>query len=211
MNIQLARMVDSIDSKFKLSPKVKNAMLSTPRETFIPSGMMHIAYNLDALPLAAKQFISSPLTVAKMTEYLQSDDCDSVLEIGCGSGYQAAVLSKIFRRVFSIERIERLRLEANERFRMLGIMNVNTRFSDGQDGWERFAPFDRVLFSASISEIPQKIINQLVEGGILVAPIIESNNNQVVKRFIKKNSRLQVLDIKGACSFVLVKNDVESV
>ncbi|RAX53852.1 protein-L-isoaspartate O-methyltransferase [Helicobacter sp. 16-1353] len=211
MNIQLIRMVDSIDSKFKLSHNVKNAMLKTPREIFIPSGMLHIAYNLDAIPLGAKQFISSPFTVAKMTQYLQSDGCDSVLEIGCGSGYQAAVLSKIFRRVFSIERIERLRQEAIERFRILGIMNIHTRFSDGQEGWEKFAPFDRILFSAAVECIPQKIIDQLSDGGILVAPIIESNGNQVIKRFIKKNSRLQILDTKGVCSFVLVKNNVENI
>lgn len=211
MNIQLMRMVDAIDCKFKLSPNVKNAILNTPREIFIPSGMIHIAYNLDAIPLGAKQFISSPFTVAKMTEYLSSDGCDSVLEIGCGSGYQAAVLSHLFRRVFSVERIDRLRQEAIERFRKLSIMNINTKFGDGQDGWDRFAPFDRILFSAAIEHIPHKISNQLSEGGILVAPIIESSGNQIIKRFIKKNSRLQVLDTKGDCSFVLVKNNVENI
>ena len=207
---QLERMVDNIDSKFKLSPKVKEAMLKVPREVFVPSAMHHNAYNLDALPIGLNQFISSPFTVAKMTEYLESNGCDSVLEIGCGSGYQAAILSKIFRRVFSIERIDKLRREAAERFRTLDIMNVSIRFDDGQNGWEMYAPFDRILFSAAASNISDKLASQLAEGGILVAPMIESNDKQVIKRFIKKNSKLQLLDIKGECSFVLIKNNVEN-
>lgn len=210
LNIHLNRMVDSIDSKFKLSLDVKNAMLKIPREEFLPSGMSHISYNLDALPLGAKQFISSPFTVAKMTEYLQTSGCDSVLEIGCGSGYQAAILSCLFRRVFSIERIDRLRQEAIECFRKLSIMNINTKFGDGQEGWERFAPFDRILFSAGIGKIPNKIINQLIDGGILVAPIIQENGTQIITRFIKRSSNLHILDTKGICSFVSVKNDVEN-
>lgn len=210
MSIQLGRMVEAIDSKFKLSPKVKEAMLFIPREVFVPSAMHHNAYSLDALPIGLNQFISSPFTVAKMTEYLECDGCDSVLEIGCGSGYQAAILSKLFRRVFSIERIDKLRREAAERFKALGIMNVSIRFDDGQNGWGAYAPFDRILFSAAASHIPNKLIDQLIEGGILVAPIIESNNKQVIKRFIKKNSKLHLLDNKGECSFVLVKDSVEN-
>lgn len=210
MSVQLSRMVDLIDSKFKLSPKVKDAMLKVPREVFVPSVMSHNAYSLDALPIGLNQFISSPFTVAKMTQYLESDGCDSVLEIGCGSGYQAAILSKLFRRVFSIERIDRLKREAAERFKALDIMNVSIRFDDGQNGWEMYSPFDRILFSAATSTISDKLINQLVEGGIIVAPIIESNNKQVIKRFIKRNSRLHLLDSKGECSFVLVKNNVEN-
>ena len=157
MNIQLRRMVDLIDSKFRLSLNVKEAMLRVPREVFVPSAMLHNAYNLDALPIGLNQFISSPFTVAKMTQYLESDGCDSVLEIGCGSGYQAAVLSKLFRRVFSIERIDKLKREAADRFKMLGIMNVSIKFGDGQSGWEMYSPFDRILFSAA--NIIQNIIS----------------------------------------------------
>lgn len=210
MNIQLRRMVDLIDSKFRLSLNVKEAMLRVPREVFVPSAMLHNAYNLDALPIGLNQFISSPFTVAKMTQYLDSDGCDSVLEIGCGSGYQAAVLSKLFRRVFSIERIDKLKREAADRFKMLGIMNVSIKFGDGQSGWEMYSPFDRILFSAATSVISEKLVDQLVEGGIVVAPMIEANNKQVIKRFVKKNSKLHLLDSKGECSFVLVKNNVEN-
>ncbi len=209
-NVKLAeKMVDSINRQFTLSDSVKNALKQIPREIFVPSGMVHTAYNLDALPLGANQFISSPLTVAKMTQYLELDNCDSVLEIGLGSGYQAAVLSKMIRRVFSIERIERLRQEACERFRKLGIININTRFDDGQNGWDKYAPFDRILFSASLREIPPKIITQLVSGGILVAPMIQNDGSQVIMRFVKQTNHLKVLDVKEQCSFVLVKNSVE--
>ena len=106
-----------------------------------------------------------------MTQFLTPGD--SVLEIGCGSGYQAMVLSKIFRRVFSIERIERLLLEAKERIRASGASNIHTKLGDGQSGWAEYAPYDRILFSACLSgDVPQAIIDQLEEGGILVAPMV---------------------------------------
>ena len=102
--IKTKRMADEIDSIFQLSPMVKAAIINTNREKFVPVAMRQHAYRLDALPIGAKQWISSPLTVAKMTEYLEPEGADRVLEIGCGSGYQAAVLSHLFRGVFSIER-----------------------------------------------------------------------------------------------------------
>lgn len=105
-------MVLEISKHFPLSPPTEKAFLSINRELFVPNGFKHLAYTLDALPMGASQWISSPLTVAKMTEYLQCQGADSVLELGCGSGYQAAILSKLIRRVFSIERIEKLWLEA---------------------------------------------------------------------------------------------------
>lgn len=203
MNIRLHRMVQSIKDKFDISSDVEMAMLSTPRDVFIPSGMSHVAYQLDALPLLAKQFISSPLTVAKMTEYLSIDNrCDSVLEIGLGSGYQAVVLSKIIRRVFSIERVERLMEEARLRIKRLGIMNINMKFADGMNGWPQFAPYDRILFSSSVKFIPNCIVDQLTDGGILVAPVVYNDNEQVITRFIKTLDGLNTIDKLDKCSFV---------
>lgn len=209
ININLGRMVDEIDSKFALESSVKSALLAIPRDIFVPSSMQHLAYELDALPIQAKQFISSPLTVAKMTQYLALNKSDSVLEIGLGSGYQAAVLSNIARSVFSIERIAKLRNEAIIRIKKLKIMNVNTKLDDGNFGWERFAPFDRILFSAALSEIPQAIINQLNIGGILVAPIINPDGTQYITRFSKTNMGLKILDVRDKCLFVSVLNSVE--
>ena len=180
------KMSDEIANFVELSPLVYKAFSSTPRTPFVPVSIN--AFKLDAHPIGSNQWISSPLTVAKMTMALEAENCDNILEIGCGSGYQAAILSKLFRRVFSIERIDKLRREAAERFRTLGIMNVSIRFDDGQNGWEMYAPFDRILFSAAASSISNKLANQLAEGGILVAPMIESSGKQIIKRFIKKHS-----------------------
>lgn len=200
-------MVEEINAKFPLSPEVTKALLKVDRELFVPSGFRHMAFMLDALPMADDQWISSPLTVAKMTEYLKPQGADSVLEIGCGSGYQAVVLSHLFRRVFSIERIERLLLEARSRLRQGQILNVNTKLDDGQKGWAQYAPYDRILFSASIPVIPVAIVDQLEEGGILVAPI-EERGAQVIKRFEKRFGALQEVDILERCVFVPVRDGI---
>lgn len=205
--MKTARLAEDIDKKFKLSPRVKKAIADTNREAFVPRGFKHNAYKLDALPMGAAQWISSPLTVAKMTQYLSPDGADRVLEVGCGSGYQAAVLSHLFRGVFTIERIESLMLEAKSRFRSLGIKNVHTRTDDGQNGWIQYAPYDRILFSASAKEIPQKLIDQLSPHGILVAPV-EKNGKQVITQFVKQGNRLVAKDLE-ACVFVPVLNGVQ--
>lgn len=204
--IKTTRMAEEIAKKFPLRPIVKNAIVQTNREAFVPLALRHNAYRLDALPIGAQQYISSPLTVAKMTQYLSPEGCDSVLEIGCGSGYQAAVLSKVFRRVFTIERIESLLLEAKERFRSLQLGNIHTRTDDGQNGWEQYAPFDRILFSASARAIPQKLFDQLREGGILIAPV-ERGREQVITRFTKQGGKIHE-DPLEVCDFVPVLDGV---
>jgi len=204
--IKTTRMSEEIIKKFPLRPIVKNAIIQTNREMFVPLAMRHNAYRLDALPIGAQQYISSPLTVAKMTQYLSPEGCDSVLEIGCGSGYQAAVLSHLFRRVFTIERIESLLLEAKDRFRHLKLGNIHTRTDDGQNGWEQYAPFDRILFSASARIIPQKLFDQLREGGILIAPM-EKGREQVITRFTKRGGKIME-DALEVCDFVPILDGV---
>jgi protein-L-isoaspartate(D-aspartate) O-methyltransferase len=205
--IKTRRLAEDIHKQFPLSPKVKEAIANTDREAFVPSGFKHNAYKLDALPIGAQQWISSPLTVAKMTEYLSPEGADRVLEVGCGSGYQAAVLSHLFRGVFTIERIEPLMLEAKARFRKLGINNIHTRTDDGQKGWIQYAPYDRILFSASAKQIPQALIDQLAQGGILVAPM-ERGGKQVITRFVKRGNTLSE-DSLEACRFVPVLDGVQ--
>lgn len=207
-SLKTANMVLEISKRFRLSPSVEKAFLSINREIFVPNGFAHLAYTLDALPMGASQWISSPLTVAKMTEYLQCEGADSVLEIGCGSGYQAAILSRLIRRVFSIERIEKLLLEARARIKLCDIANINTKLDDGQNGWSAYAPYDRILLSASIREIPQSLIAQLSEGGILVAPL-EINNAQVITRFVKRNGILSEKQELEHCVFVPVLNGLD--
>ncbi len=200
-------MADEIDKVFELTPAVKQAIINTDREKFVPVAMRQHAYRLDALPIGAKQWISSPLTVAKMTEYLEPEGADRVLEIGCGSGYQAAVLSHLFRGVFSIERIESLLLEAKQRFRELGIQNIHTRTDDGQKGWVQYAPYDRILFSAAPTHIPQVLIDQLSPRGVIVAPM-ERDGRQVITRFVKIGDEL-IEDELEACEFVPVLNGIQ--
>ncbi len=200
-------MADEIEKIFGLSPQVKEAIAQTDREAFVATGFKHSAYKLDALPIGASQFISSPLTVAKMTEYLFPRGADRVLEIGCGSGYQAAVLSKLFRGVFTIERIEPLLLQAKQRFKNLSIHNVHTRTDDGQNGWIAYAPYDRILFSATAKEIPAKLFEQLADGGILVAPM-QKGDKQVITRFIKNGDSIEEEELED-CDFVPVLAGVQ--
>lgn len=200
---QRQNLVTEIEKHFVLEPTVKEAMLAVDREAFVPTQFKHLAYNLDALPLAASQWISSPLTVAKMTQHLELDGVDSILEVGCGSGYQAAILSKICRRVFTIERIDTLLKEAKGRFSTLEMNNIFTRFDDGQRGWKQYAPFERILFSATAKEVPEALFEQLAEGGILVAPVEEAENYHIITRYYKKNGRITSETIEQ-CLFVPV-------
>ncbi len=200
---KIETMINKIDSIFKLEPHVKEAMLSVDREIFVPEIFKHLAYRLDALPMDGEQWISSPLTVAKMTQYLEPNIPEGrVLEIGCGSGYQAAILSKLFKRVFTIERINKLLQEAKQRFRDLNIKNILTRYDDGTKGWDAFAPFDRILFSASPQEIPQVIFDQLADGGILLAPV-NSDGLQMITRYYKRNG-VVTHEVIEVCQFVPV-------
>ncbi|NKQ40077.1 MAG: protein-L-isoaspartate(D-aspartate) O-methyltransferase [Sulfurovum sp.] len=196
----LERMVEEIGNKFPLESYVKSAFLKVDREVFVTSGFKHLAYKLDALPMHSEQWISSPLTVAKMTQHLELKGVDSALEVGCGSGYQAAILSKIVRRVFTIERIEPLLREAKERFKTLEMDNIFTRYDDGQRGWKEYAPYERIIFSATTDNIPETLFEQLADGGILIAPI-NQDGLQIITRYYKKSGRITSEAIEP-CLFV---------
>lgn len=205
--MQNRRLAEAIRERFDVSDAVFNAIASTNREAYVPNGFKQHAYKLDALPIGAAQWISSPLTVAKMTQYLQCEGADRALEIGCGSGYQAAVLSHLFRGVFTIERIEPLMREAKKRFREEGITNIHTRTDDGQHGWSAYAPFDRILFSAYAERIPQALIDQLAPRGVLVAPM-QRGDEQIIVRYVKIGDQLIEEDLEG-CEFVPVLDGVQ--
>lgn len=200
---QRQNLVEEIEKHFELEEYVKKSFLAVDREAFVPNQFKHLSYKLDALPMAASQWISSPLTVAKMTQHLELEGVDSVLEVGCGSGYQAAILGQICRRVFTIERIDELLKEARSRFSALEMNNIFTRFDDGQRGWKQYAPFERILFSATAKEIPEVLFEQLAEGGILVAPVEEAENYHIITRYYKKNGRITSETIEQ-CLFVPV-------
>ena len=203
------QMVEDIDESFELYPYVKEAFLKVNRELFVPKGFGLMAFKLDALPMQKEQWISSPLTVAKMTQHLELQGVDSVLEVGCGSGYQAAILSKICRRVFTIERIDSLLKDAKERFKKARLNNIFTRFDDGQRGWKEYAPYERILFSATAKKIPKALFDQLAEGGILIAPI-EADGLQIITRFYKRNGKITSEAIEPCLFVPIVDGRVKS-
>jgi protein-L-isoaspartate(D-aspartate) O-methyltransferase len=180
-----------------------NAFLSIDRKYFVPKGFEKKAYEISALPLANDSTISSPLTVAKMTKFLDLKNVDNVLEIGCGSGYQAAILSKIVRRVFTIDRICPLVKKAKATFEKLGLYNINVKCDDGMNGWREFAPYDRILLSAYIKNIEKELFYQLKDDGFILAPV-EKNGYQIITRFYK-NGKKEEFD---KCEFVPIKKGI---
>ena len=205
--IKCKNLADAIADEVALTPALYDAIGSTPREIFVPVAAR--AYGLDAQPIQGNQWISSPLTVAKMTLALELDaDTDNVLEIGCGSGYQAAILSRLAHRVFSVERIEKLASEAKKRFEALKIRNVHVRFDDGNVGWKSYAPYDRILLSAAAQQVPQTLFNQLKNGGILVAPIKKDGKQFIVK--FTKDARGEITQkALDECLFVPLLGGIE--
>ena len=149
------------------------------------------AWRDTALPIACGQTISQPFVVAYMTEQLQLKPEHRVLEIGTGSGYQAAILAKLARRVYTIERFKPLSKEAEKLLIDLGIYNVVFDVGDGSKGWPGQAPFDRIIVTAAAEERPQALIDQLAVGGILIVPVGRDPTSQVVERIVKTDSGLQ--------------------
>ena len=147
------------------------AMLTVPREVFVPERMAEFAYDDTPLPIGEEQTISQPYVVALMAEALELGPADKVLEIGAGSGYAAAVLSRIAREVWAIERLESLARQAWERMERLGYTNVHIMHGDGTLGWPEHAPYDGIAVAAGGPEVPQALLDQLARGGRLVIPI----------------------------------------
>ena len=164
------RLVKYID-KDALSSNVMQVMATVPRHLFMPAEMRANAYENRPLPIGYGQTISQPYIVALMTDLLQPRPDHKVLEIGTGSGYQAAVLSGLVKEVYSIEIIEQLGHTATQAMKDLGYDNVSTRIADGYDGWPEHAPFDSIIVTAAISHIPPPLVRQLKNGGTMVIPV----------------------------------------
>ncbi len=153
------------------STRVLSALERVPRETFVPASFADQAYENIALPIGHGQTISQPLVVAFMTEKLEVGERMKVLEIGTGSGYQAAVLAPLCRRLYTVERQRALLREAEKRFAELGLNNVVTRYGDGSKGWPEQAPFDRIIVTAAAPDVPPLLLEQLAVGGLMVLPL----------------------------------------
>lgn len=155
----------------KLSTRVRQAMARVPRHRFVPADQQPLAYADFALPIGEGQSISEPFIVALMTELLESAPADRVLEVGTGSGYQAAVLAECVARVFSIEIVRLLGERAAALLSELGYRNVEVRIGDGYQGWPDAAPFDRIIVTAAPDHVPQPLVDQLKPGGKMVIPV----------------------------------------
>ena len=156
------------------------AMEQVPRELFVPKALRHHSYENASLPIAYNQTISQPYVIARMTEALRLRGRELVLEIGCGSGYQAAVLAQLCRRVYTMERLKPLLVDAENRLRDLRISNISFRLGDGSKGWPEAAPFDRIILTCGCDQIPDILLQQLKIGGIMVAPEGQGKSQQLV-------------------------------
>lgn len=175
-------MVDTqLISRGIRDPLVLEIMRKVPRHLFMEESMWHRAYEDMALPVGEGQTISQPYMVAIMTELLALRGDEKVLEIGTGSGYQAAILAELSAEVYTIERIVSLSRKAEETLRSLGYANIHLMVGDGTLGWPGAAPFDRILITAGAPEIPKPLIEQLAEGGTILAPVGDHYSQQLLK------------------------------
>ena len=167
-------LVQGLRSKGIHDERVLDAVARVPRHRFVPDRLQHLAYADRALPIGEGQTISQPYVVASMTEMLHIDETSKVLEIGTGSGYQAAVLSVLVNEVYSIEIVEPLGRRSAALLTELGYQNVHVRIGDGYQGWPEQAPFDAIIVTAAPDHIPQPLIEQLAVGGRMVLPVGDS-------------------------------------
>jgi len=204
MNFDISRkkMVDTqIIARGIKDRRVIEAMLKTPRHLFVQEAMASQAYNDTSLPIGDKQTISQPHMVALMTEMLELAGSETVLEIGTGSGYQAAVLSCLARRVCTIERIPSLAAKARRLFDTLGLTNIAMKIDDGTVGWAAEAPFDAIIVTAGAPDIPEALVSQLAAGGRLIIPVGDQTDQELV-RLVKNEDGTLSQETSVACRFV---------
>ena len=197
---QIAHLIMKLRGQGLRSSKVLSAIEKIPRDIFIEKALKNHAWENVTLPIGGGQTISQPYIVGLMTSLLDLSGNEIVLEIGTGSGYQASILSVLCRRVYTIERIEMLHQFSNNKFKELGLTNITTKHGNGSDGWPEVAPFDRIILTCAINEIPKILFHQLKVGGILVGPEILDNKNQVLNKYIQieknKFEKEKIEDVK---------------
>ncbi len=194
------RLVRELRGRGIVHPEVLLAMGHIPREQFVEEALRGKAYGDSPLPIGQRQTISQPWIVARMTELLEPDGRGKVLEIGSGSGYHAAVLSRLFELVYSVERIASLSREARKTLRAIDIQNVHLKIFDGSYGWSEFGPYRGIVITAAVPDVPAPLIDQLEEGGHLVLPL-GGAEEQVLTRLSKRAGRLE-REEHGGCRFV---------
>jgi protein-L-isoaspartate(D-aspartate) O-methyltransferase len=198
---QREEMVDTqIEARGITDVNVLAALRKVPRHLFVSEALRDQAYGDFPLPIGEQQTISQPYIVAEMTQALQLNDRDRVLEIGTGSGYQAAVIAQIAFRVYTVERIHSLLVKARHLFDKLQYYNIVTRYSDGTTGWVEESPFDAIIVTAGAPEVPSPLVNQLAYGGRMVVPVGDQHSQDLVK-LVKDQSGIHKTNL-GGCRFV---------
>jgi protein-L-isoaspartate(D-aspartate) O-methyltransferase len=201
------KLVEAVKGKGIRDQRILDAMLKIPRHAFMDSSFLKFAYQDQAFPISSGQTISQPYTVAFQTELLEIVLHHKVLEVGTGSGYQAAILAEMGARVFTVERIRKLHTDSQSVIRQLGYP-IKFFLGDGYQGLPSYAPFDRILVTAATAVIPDALLQQLAVGGILVAPV-GSQGSQVMKRCIRTGDDTFDVSDHGIFSFVPMKTGLE--
>jgi protein-L-isoaspartate(D-aspartate) O-methyltransferase len=198
------QMVESLRRGGIKDPKVLEVMAEIPRHYFVPEALRHQAYSDDvSINIGEGQTISQPRIVALMTEAARIESGDRVLEIGTGSGYQAAVLARLAQFVFTVERVASLARQAKSVLDHIGVENVSVKVMDGTLGWRAQAPFDAIIVTAGAPEVPAPLVKQLADGGRLVVPV-GPRETQVLKIVERRGDRTFGHELKGACFVPLI-------
>jgi protein-L-isoaspartate(D-aspartate) O-methyltransferase len=175
------RLVQRLRDQGITDERILDVINSTPRHAFVDEALAHRAYEDNALPIGFNQTISQPFIVARMTEVLLAEGpLDRVLEVGTGSGYQAAVLAQLVSKVYTVERISALLEKAVSRFRLLGLRNIQYKHDDGVMGWPVRGPYDGIIVTASPRRVPDELIEQLKVGGRMVIPVGQANHQELI-------------------------------
>ena len=200
------RLVSRLKDQGITSNDVLEQILNVPRHLFVDEALSTRAYEDTALPIGMGQTISQPYIVAKMTEAIfQNNKRNKILEIGTGCGYQTAILSPFYKKIYSVERIPEILRKTKKRLQNLNIYNVNFRLGDGWKGWPKYAPYDGIIVSAAANEVPKNLLKQLIDGGVLVIPIGATGKQEL--QLIEKNDKIFKYTSLGYVRFVPLVKD----
>ena len=205
-NVQ--EMINQITDHIQLNNEMKNILSFVDRRLFVPSYASHLAYTLDAIDMGNGRWVHSALTVAKIVQCLEIKKSHKILEIGCGSGYQTAILSKMCQKIYTIDCDFTILNKAQKHFKSLNIKNVQSILALRKRDWEPKETFDHIVFSMSVEEVPNIYFNKLAENGIIIAPLEIRDNYQVLTKYHKKNGVISIESIEQ-CSFISMSGIIE--